>query len=296
MVGRRPEIVKHHGRWDSNSLEEPSVLSPSRDAAIPAKVSVRGVTKYFEQDVDSEQPIVALERAEFDVSRGEFLTVIGPSGCGKSTLLNILAGLDEPTSGSILVDGDGVADRKKHFTYMFQRDLLMPWRSVRDNVALGVEVQGTSRREARRRAQGILEEFGLGSVGDAHPATLSGGMRQRAALARTLLCDRDVLLLDEPFGALDALTRAVMQEWLLGIWEKNHRTVVFITHDIDEAVFLSDRVLWMSAAPGHVGGEVVVDIPRPRDRRIVTGREYNEIKSRLLDRMHEEGIKALNEK
>ena len=232
-------------------------------------------------------PIVAVQDTNIEVGAREFVCIVGPSGCGKTTLLNIIAGLLEPTSGHILIDGSEVADRRKCFGYMFQKDLLFPWRSIRDNVALGLEVLGVKRGEARRRAQRILEDFGLGVFADNYPSQLSGGMRQRAALMRTLLCDRDILLLDEPFGALDALTRSVMQEWLLSIWEKDQRTIVFITHDIEEAIFLSDRVLMMSARPGRIKGELVVDLDRPRDHTVLTSQRFTELKEIVLDQIYE---------
>src|SRR5690349_11411638 len=214
--------------------------------AMTYKVELKGVDKVFPPQ-GAGQPVVALSNTDMHVQPKEFVSIVGPSGCGKSTILNMVAGLLDPTSGTILIDGKEVADRRKHFGYMFQKDLLFPWRSIRDNVALGIEVLGVPQKQARERAQAILTRFGLGGFADNYPSQLSGGMRQRAALMRTLLCDRDTLLLDEPFDALDALTRSVMQEWLLSIWEQDHRTIIFITHDIEESIFLSDRVLLMSA-------------------------------------------------
>ena len=262
-----------------------------QDRAPGQRVTLEDVTKVFHQDI-GEEPVLAVEGVDIAVHAAEFLTVVGPSGCGKSTLLNIIAGLDEPTSGRILVDGATAADRQRYFGYMFQKDLLFPWRRVRDNVAIGLEVLGTPRAEARARALDILRRFDLDAFAEKYPAQLSGGMRQRVALMRTLLCDREILLLDEPFGALDALTRSIMQEWLLGIWEKDHRTVIFITHDIEEAVFLSDRILTMSARPGRIKGEVKVDLPRPRDHTMVTKPRFTELKRTVLDQIYEESLKA----
>lgn len=255
------------------------------------RVTLTDITKVFHQDAD-EDPVCAVEGVNLAVNAAEFLTIVGPSGCGKSTLLNIIAGLEEPTAGSILVDGVSVSDRQRYFGYMFQKDLLFPWRRVRDNVAIGLEVLGTPRNEARARALDILRRFDLDAFAEKYPSQLSGGMRQRVALMRTLLCDREILLLDEPFGALEALTRSIMQEWLLGIWEKDHRTVIFITHDIEEAIFLSDRILTMSARPGRIKGELTIDLPRPRDHTIVTTPRFTEFKRAVLDQIYEESLKA----
>lgn len=259
-------------------------------AAAPAKLRLEGVRKAFPTPEGGS--IEVLQETDLRIHAQEFVTIVGPSGCGKSTLLNIVAGLAEPTAGRVLVDGVVLPDRRRHFSYMFQKDLLFPWRTIRDNVALGIEVQGTPRAEARQRAQAMLDRFGLGRFGSHYPSQLSGGMRQRAALMRTLLCDREVLLLDEPFGALDALTRSVMQEWLLQVWEADHRTVVFITHDVEEAIFLSDRVLVMSARPGRIKLELLVDLPRPRDHTTVTTRRFTELKKSVLDQLHDEGLIA----
>ena len=237
----------------------------------------------------NEDSVQAVADASFKVNNREFMTIVGPSGCGKTTVLNMLAGLLEPTTGRILVDGEEVEDRRKYSVYMFQRDLLLPWRKIVDNVALGIEILGTPRRECRERAQEILDRFDLGQFASKYPGQLSGGMRQRAALMRTLLCPKDILLLDEPFGALDALTRAGMQEWLLQVWERDHRTVVFITHDIEEAIFLSDRVLVMSARPGTIKLELGIDLPRPRERTIDTSPEFNELKGEVREAIYEEG-------
>jgi ABC-type nitrate/sulfonate/bicarbonate transport system ATPase subunit len=196
------------------------------------------------------------------------------------------------TAGRIVIDGEEVADRRANFGYMFQKDLLFPWRTIRNNVAVGLEVLGVPKKDARAQAQAILDRFELGRFANKYPVQLSGGMRQRVALMRTLLCDREMLLLDEPFGALDALTRSIMQEWLLGIWENDHRTIIFITHDIEEAVFLSDRVLMMSARPGIIKDEIKIDLGRPRDHRIVTSPRFTELKKAILDQIYEESLKA----
>jgi ABC-type nitrate/sulfonate/bicarbonate transport system ATPase subunit len=253
-------------------------------------VHIQGLGRTFGS---ASSPVVAFEDVDLDVHEGEFVTVVGPSGCGKTTLLNVVAGLLEPTSGIVEVAGFEPERRREAFAYMFQRDLLLPWRNIRDNIALGLEVQGRRKREARRHAVELANRFGLGGFLDKYPSQLSGGMRQRAALMRTLACERSILLLDEPFGALDALTRSIMQEWLLEIWGAAGSSVLFITHDIEEAVFLSDRVFVMTARPGRMKAEVPIDLPRPRTHEVLTAPEFVALKHELIDLIHEEGVRAL---
>ena len=255
------------------------------------RVSLLDISKTFVDDGGGEE-VVAVDGVSFDVHDAEFVTIVGPSGCGKSTVLNVIAGLEQQTAGRIIIDGEEIADRRTNFGYMFQKDLLFPWRTIRSNVAVGLEVLGVPKKDARAQAQAILDRFELGRFANKYPVQLSGGMRQRVALMRTLLCEREILLLDEPFGALDALTRSIMQEWLLGIWENDHRTIIFITHDIEEAIFLSDRVLMMSARPGIIKDEIKIDLERPRDHRIVTSPRFTELKKVILDQIYEESLKA----
>ena len=277
----------------STSTVEASEHAPVPVAAgAPARIELRFVNKTFGTESDGE--VTAVKDTTFAVRQGEFVAVVGPSGCGKSTVLNMVAGLFEPTGGTILIDGNDVPDRRPYCAYMFQRDLLLPWRTIRDNVALGIEILGTPRREAREKAVTLLDRFGLGGFADKRPPQLSGGMRQRAALMRTLLCPREVLLLDEPFGALDALTRANMQEQLLEVWAQDNRTVLFITHDVEEALFLADRVLVMTARPGSIKLEVPIDIARPRSRKVTTSESFNKLKEQVLDAIHDESIKAID--
>jgi ABC-type nitrate/sulfonate/bicarbonate transport system ATPase subunit len=198
-------------------------------------------------------------------------------------LLNLVAGLDRPVGGEILVHGRPVDGTLGLTGYMPQRDLLLPWRSVLDNVILGPELAGVPRAEARREALGLLPRFGLEGFEKAYPRTLSGGMRQRAALLRTILTHQETLLLDEPFGALDALTRSEMQEWLLSIWHEFGKTVLFVTHDVEEAVFLSDRVYVMSRRPGSIKLEVNVELPRPRVRGMSAEPHFIRAKQLLLE-------------
>lgn len=227
-----------------------------------------------------------LDGIDLAVRQGEFISVIGPSGCGKSTVFGIVAGLDSPDSGSVSAPT---------CAHMPQKDLLFPWRSVLENTALGLEVQRLPKKQARARAAELFPRFGLAGFEDARPHQLSGGMRQRAALLRTVVQDRSVLLLDEPFGALDSLTRTEMQTWLQDVWQQYRWTVLMITHDVREAVFLSDRVIVLSARPATVRREVVVDLPRPRELPIVTSPEFAAVERELIEVLHDESRRALAE-
>lgn len=247
-------------------------------------VQLTDVTVTFPAARRDTMPVTAVERLSLTVPPGMFVTIIGPSGCGKSTLFGLLAGLITPITGSVAVHGASVIGAPGHVGYMPQRDLLLPWRTVLDNVTLGPEIaRRGSVKAARRTARERLPIFGLEGFADVYPATLSGGMRQRAALLRTVLMERDVLLLDEPFGALDALTRAALQEWLLGVWAEEEQTVLFITHDVDEAVFLADRVVVMTPRPGHIRAEFSVPLPRPRTHAaLVADSTFNALKASVL--------------
>jgi ABC-type nitrate/sulfonate/bicarbonate transport system ATPase subunit len=239
--------------------------------------------------------VQALHGLDLSVPAGEFVTVVGPSGCGKSTLFNMVAGLEEPDAGGIMrFKGRGchAAELLGQVAFMPQRDLLLPWRSVIDNAILAKEIEGAPRRQARAQARAMVPEFGLAGFEDQYPHQLSGGMRQRVALMRTFLFERDLMLLDEPFGALDALTRTLMQRWLLDVWERHRRTILFITHDVDEAIFLGDRVLVMTARPGRVKLERRVDLPRPRGPGLVLSPEFIALKRDILGAIEEESIKA----
>ncbi len=239
--------------------------------------------------------VSALRDLEVAIRPGELVTVVGPSGCGKSTLFNIVAGLDEPDDGGILrFEGRScqAAELLGRVSFMPQRDLLLPWRTVIDNAILAIEIEGTPRKEARAQALRMLPEFGLAGFENQYPHELSGGMRQRVALMRTFLFKRDLMLLDEPFGALDALTRTMMQRWLLDVWQKHRRTILFITHDVDEALFLGDRVLVMTARPGSVKLELPVPLPRPRKPELLTDPEFIRLKRVLLEAIEEESMKS----
>ena len=257
----------------------------ANDAGASPKIWVESISKSFVVE-GRVQPV--LDGISFNVYDGEFVSIIGPSGCGKSTLLNIIAGLDTPDTGAVLVEDEPAGQRLGRIGYMQQKDLLLPWRTVLDNAILGLELQGVPRRQARKRALELTEDFGLSGFENQYPFVLSGGMRQRAAFLRTILLNQDVILLDEPFGALDALTRVQMQEWLLNLWESLGKTIVLITHDVDEAILLSDRVYVLTARPGRITMDVEVGLPRPRDYRQVTEPEFAVLKARLLEPLREE--------
>jgi ABC-type nitrate/sulfonate/bicarbonate transport system ATPase subunit len=243
-------------------------------------IEVRAVNKTFR---DNGHTVSALEDVSFSARPGEFVTIIGPSGSGKSTLFNLITGLTQPDSGEILINGKLIGSRTGQVGYMPQRDLLLPWRTVLNNVILGPELDGRSKKQARQRARELMPLFGLEGFEQAFPDTLSGGMRQRAALLRTFLTDRDVLLLDEPFGALDALTRRELQRWLLDIWQQFQKTILFITHDVEEAVFLADRVLVFSARPGRITKILPVDLPRPRQSLSLLSEDLRRLETELFD-------------
>lgn len=246
-----------------------------------SRISARGLTKYFRDGAGTTH---VLDDIDLTVGRGEFVSILGPSGCGKSTLLHMVAGLEEPTDGQILVDGS--PDRLGASSLMPQRDLLMPWKKVADNVALAPIARGIPRKEARRAAAAVLNRFGLEGFIDAYPSQLSGGMRQRAALARTFLAGSEILLLDEPFSSLDSLTRIQMQTWLLHIWHTSSSSVLFVTHDVEEAIRLSDRVYVLSRRPARVVAEIAVDLPRPREYGATLTPAFTELKRRALAFLH----------
>ncbi len=225
------------------------------------KLLLQGVSKSFRQ---GRQSLATLNAIDLEVAQGEFVSLIGPSGCGKSTLFNIIAGLEQPDVGSVTIDGDPATRRTGKTGYMFQQPLLLPWRTVEENVMLGLDVRRVASGLAREQARELLKHFGMAEFAQNYPATLSGGMRQRVALLRTVLFNPHFLLLDEPFGSLDALTRLACQMWLLDLWQEVHASVLFITHDVREAILLSDRVYILSARPARVLRIVEVPLERPR--------------------------------
>lgn len=241
-------------------------------------LDVREISKTFRTP---DGPVTVIDQLAIHAEAGEFVAIIGPSGSGKSTLFNIIAGLETPDAGAVLIDSVDVTGRRGQVAYMPQRDALLPWRSIIDNAVLATIVQRGDVAAARREARALLHEFGLAGWGDARPAMLSGGMRQRAALLRTVLWHRPIMLLDEPFGALDALTRAQLQQWLLGLWDRLDRTILLVTHDIDEALLLADRVYVLTPRPAQVALELTVDLPRPRSYAVVAEPAFAHLKLRL---------------
>jgi len=243
-------------------------------------VELRGVCKTFHAGGRS---VRVLDDVDLRIEEGEFLTLIGPSGCGKSTLFNLIVGLLKPDEGDIYIEGKLCPDRIGRVSYMPQRDLLLPWRTILDNVIIPLEIAGVPRGEARVRAQSMLPLFGLEDFASSYPAALSGGMRQRAALQRTMLAEKKILLLDEPFGALDALTRRELQDWLLEVWRSFGQTVIFITHDVEEAIYLGDRVAVMSPRPGRIVKTVDVPLARPRQQSMITESVFSSLLAELLE-------------
>jgi len=247
---------------------------------------VHGIRRTYR---DGTRTVMALEGTDMDVPDGKFVTIVGPSACGKSTLLNLFCGLDKPDAGSIETPAFGADELLGRVGYMPQQDLLMPWRTVTDNAAVGLECLGCDREDARRQAREHMARFGLRGFEFSYPGQLSEGMRQRVALLRTFLCGRRINVLDEPFGKLDAMTRASMQSWLLDYWQENRCTIVFVTHDIDEALFLSDVVHLMSPRPGRIIRSLEVDVARPRKySEVVTSVHFNELKACLLESLGRE--------
>jgi len=244
------------------------------------KLQARGVSlEYFQSRTGKS--LLALDRITLDVMEGEFVSIVGPSGCGKTTFLSVVDGLIEATAGAILVDGEQVSRPGPDRAVVFQDASLLPWRTVLDNVIYGLECIGTRKRDARERARHFIDMVGLNGFEAAYPHELSGGMQQRVNLARALVMDPKILLMDEPFAALDAQTREAMQEELLQIWKKAAKTVLFITHQIDEAIFLSDRVIVFSARPGRVRADVRVEIERPRSLRLKRDPRFHALEDRI---------------
>jgi NitT/TauT family transport system ATP-binding protein len=236
------------------------------------RVVARGVRKYF-LDISRQEKVVALDGIDLEIGEDEFLTILGPSGCGKSTLLNIIAGFDHPTDGEIRLDGEIISKPGPDRGVVFQEYALFPWLNAAENIEFGLRERGVPKAEREARVQEQIALVGLRGFGNRFPHELSGGMRQRVALARVLVNDPKMLLMDEPFAALDAQTRTIMQNELLRVWSAERRTALFITHNIEEAVLLGDRVVVMTACPGRIKDIVTVTLPRPRD---VTSAEFNE--------------------
>jgi ABC-type nitrate/sulfonate/bicarbonate transport system ATPase subunit len=257
-----------------------------------SKLAIRGVSRVF-PGVRGRAPVKALEPIDLSVADNDFICILGPSGCGKSTLLRIVAGLAEPSAGAVALDGRPIDGPGRDRGMVFQSYTLFPWLTVRGNICFGLNEQGMSRAAQNKRADEFIASVGLTGFEDHYPRQLSGGMQQRTALARALVNDPALLLLDEPFGALDNQTRALMQELLLGIWEEHQKTVLFVTHDIDEAIFLATRVVVMSARPGRIKCDLAIDLAHPRRYTVKTSPEFAAYKARLTDEIRDEAIRAL---
>jgi len=264
-------------------LSPSSSRVPASAAAAP-KLRVEGVSLHYPDGKGGH--VVALDDVSFDVPEKQFAVLVGPSGCGKSSLLYLAAGLNDVTSGEILLDGKPVHGPGPDRGMVFQGYTLFPWLNVRENIAFGLKRKGIPAAERREIVDHYLDEVGLSKFADSYSRHLSGGMKQRVAIARALANDPQVLLMDEPFGALDSQTRLQMQKLLLRVWEKSHKTVLFVTHDIDEAILLGDRVLVMSARPGRIARELTVPIAHPRSMDQVMEPEFIALKRQILDLLH----------
>jgi len=238
---------------------------------------------FFQNDTESELNVIS--DISFRVDDGEFLSIIGPSGCGKTTLLRIISGLEQPSTGKIFLNEIEVVEPYGKVGLIFQEYALFPWRTVIDNVAFSLEIQHIPKKIRRDRARCLLSTFGLEGFENRFPKELSGGMKQRVAIARTLINEPKLLLMDEPFGALDSQTRNAMQEFLLKIWQETKKTILFVSHNIDETVFLSQKVLGLSQRPGRIKLTLPIDLPYPRER---TGQEFNRYRKQILDYLSEE--------
>jgi NitT/TauT family transport system ATP-binding protein len=256
-----------------------------------SKLSIRKVRLAFPRR--GQAPLIALDDIDIAVPDKQFAVIVGPSGCGKSSLLYLVAGLTEPSGGELLLDGRRIEGSGRDRGMVFQSYTLFPWLTVRGNVAFGLRLRGVAAAEVRATVDRYLREVGLNGFEDAYPKQLSGGMMQRVALARAMANDPEILLMDEPFGALDSQTRLVMQQLLLRVWEHEYKTVLFVTHDIDEAIFLGDRVFVMTARPGRIKEEIAVDLPRPRAATVTMSAQFLAIKQRILGLLQEEVNKSL---
>ncbi|PYO59012.1 MAG: ABC transporter ATP-binding protein [Candidatus Rokuibacteriota bacterium] len=256
---------------------------------MEGRVECRNVTKMFGEEWARQ---VVVERAAFDVEAGRLNVMVGPSGCGKSTLINLIAGYEEPSSGEILIDGQRVQGPGRDRLVVFQETALFPWMTSLENVMFGPDVRGMNRREARQEARRLLEKVGLKGFEDKYPSQLSGGMQRRCELARALINHPKIMLMDEPFRGLDAMTRELMQEYLLRLFEETRHTILFVTSELEEAIFLADRLLILSAKPTAVKQVLDVDLPRPRDFHVLTTRRYGELKQEALEALYHEAVKA----
>ena len=258
---------------------------------MTSQLSIRAVSRTFTGPKGASTQ--ALLPVDFEVGRNDFVTILGPSGCGKSTLLRIVAGLDHPSSGEVLLDGQRIVGPGADRGMVFQSYTLFPWLDVEQNIRFGLRERGLPEARQKERADYFIAKVGLRGFERHFPKQLSGGMQQRTAIARALANDPKMLLMDEPFGALDNQTRVLMQELLLGIWEAEQKTVLFVTHDIDEAIFMASRVAVFSARPGRIKSEIAVDLPHPRHYTVKTAPEFMELKARLTEEIRAEALHAV---
>jgi len=240
------------------------------------KLEVHNLQVYLDQ-------LTVLHHINLEVKNNEYVSLVGPSGCGKSTLFNVISGLIRPDQGNIIIDHTDVTGKTGLVGYMQQKDLLLPWFTIFDNIALPLKIRGLHDSIIKKKMEEELILFGLDGFQTKYPIELSGGMKQKAALLRTILCEKDILLLDEPFGKLDAITRKKMQDWMMKIKHHFQKTIFMITHDIDEAIFLSDRIIVMSSLPGAIIDSIMIDLPKPRDLSIQTSILFNEYKKRVME-------------
>ncbi|MDB5893595.1 MAG: sulfonate transporter ATP-binding protein [Rhodoferax sp.] len=255
-----------------------------------SQLSIQGVSRVFE--TAKGQRTQALQPIDFNVNDNDFVTILGPSGCGKSTLLRIVAGLERTSTGRVLLDGQPVEGPGADRGMVFQSYTLFPWLTIAQNIRFGLRERGMSEAQQRERSAYFIAKVGLRGFENHFPKQLSGGMQQRTAIARALANDPKILLLDEPFGALDNQTRVLMQELLLGIWESARKTVLFVTHDIDEAIFMANRVAVFSARPGRIKSDIAVDLPHPRHYTVKTTPAFMELKARLTEEIRAEALAA----
>ncbi|QDL38483.1 ABC transporter ATP-binding protein [Rhodoferax sediminis] len=270
------------------SLVKDTTLSEGASQRAPVKISFQGVSKTYGSAGRAGNQTLALDRLDVDIKAAEIVTVLGPTGCGKSSTLNLIAGFERPSTGSLLLDNQLIDGPGPDRAVVFQQPSLFPWLNVLDNVTLGVKCRGISRDTYAPRAAHLLQEVGLAGFERHYPYQLSGGMQQRVQIARALISEPKVLLLDEPFGALDYQTRIQMQELLLQLWQQHQQTIFFITHDVSEAIFVADRVLVMSRRPGRIKLSVDVHAPKPRDADFLSTPEFVELQRELLHAVQEE--------
>ncbi len=283
MVAQKSEFITA-GKFALKSEENviPKIITP--------KLEIRDVGKIYNTKAGET---TALEKTSFTVADGEFVTILGPSGCGKSTILRIVAGLEESNSGQVLLDGKEINGPGPDRGMVFQSYTLFPWLNVKDNITFGLKLKGVSQKDRDDLARHYLQLIGLEGFEKHYPIQLSGGMKQRVAIARALANDPKILLMDEPFGALDAQTRTIMQEVLLKAWEDTKKTILFITHDVDESIFLADSVYVMTARPGRLKKKIPITLARPREYSMKSTPEFGNYKEELLSLIREESLKSI---